>query len=136
MTPLAPGFMQQRPGGVFDDVVLGRSGQPTAPLRPFRSGEEVRTTDQAEGMAPGMRGRVMYIAPFRSARQIGVRMQAPGWAPLVWFDACEIESLLAATLLASVYEVLDQAHAVIAQDAPTAELPIVDDDLPLMGGAR
>lgn len=89
--PVGPGFLRQRPGGVFEDTLLGPADRPTAPLHLFQPGAEVWTTDQAEGLRAGMHGRVVRVLPWRPARRIGVRMDAPGWAPLAWFDEREID---------------------------------------------
>ena len=114
--PLSAGSLRQRPGGVFEDILLGPADRPTALFR-FRPRDVVWTTEAAEGIAAGMRGRVVRVASFRPSRRIGVRMDAEGWAPLVWFDEDEIRTPVE-------YGVLGVADT-LAMDA-----------VPVMGGAR
>ena len=115
--PLPAGSLRQRPGGVFEDTLLGPADRPTAALFRFKPRDVVWTTEAAEGIAAGMRGRVVRVASFRPSRRIGVRMDAPGWAPLVWFDEDEIRTPFE-------YGVLGVADT-LAMDAA-----------PVIGGAR
>lgn len=142
--PLPVGHMRQRPGGVFQDTLLGPAATPSPVLADFHSGTEVRMTaacgwlDADSGITPGQRGRVARVAPFRKFKPIGVRVAGP-WAPLAWFDPEELELVEADTAVLNVeWSAVERVEgAWIAQAAPADLADTREfDALPLLDGAR
>lgn len=130
--PLPAGSMRQRPGGVYDQVLLDPSRPIGTALDAYRPGLDVVTTDDAEGMPAGMLGRVSLVAVWRTDRPIGVRMQAEGWSPLVWFNPGEVVSPIAAALALADTLVMDAFET-----ADTLTMHAVLDTIDVLaGGAR